>query len=944
MNLYNEDEKRDGAPVIPSGASSFKKTSAFGKPMFSRTAGGIMERLKNLSRKDMAFVGIGLSVLVAAPVAEYMTSKPSTDNLLTPGFGSREGSAATSGGLYEPGINALSQGSPDGSGEVITPLSSRDPSSLILGAQPAQAVSAPISAPPPSTSFRDSMKDVGRNAFTEVAKSAGTPTPIPRMQSALRNFGSFFSGGEGTRTTGGLDGGKIIGDAKSASSKAASRGMVGPVATAGYKGVASNTPNSSSKSAYDKLRSQADRAASNFSGVSAMNSLDKAASDSIDIGKGSGGLGAGGESEKTTKPSNSTTKYEHSRSGESLEEIAAKKRQEKALEWEFFKKYEIPKQIINALVSSVSTTLGKFVSGKLEGALGMGSGAPDNWACFDYVPQSNPQSCFPIEARNPKAVGAEKEITSLQSNGKCPCGIGVYKGAASGGSAPAASSGGATSTTGGTTVPTGATGSGISGQNTPAASKYQKINESLNAARDFSRQSAEILKKDVLKKEDVADLRKKMLEGVAGNLKIATSLSKELAGTTATDADAIQGAGAEIKTQGEQLAQEAGPALSEVATAENRIDSNKRALLGNTVGKFDEIAGNNSLEYAAKLDAINTALNNKQVGPNGVALIQIMDVSGRARNGVNAAIFKSKESAIVGRGVTEKAQAIPGKVKTAKEAITGLGDFKNHEADITKAMDSLEKPAKPEDAAQAKTALTGKLAQLYPAQEDPNGSPSVQKIIRDTVGLSEEKLDAEQVQLESAWWAQNDPTASGVSKAAAAEDGGSLVRMNNRITALKTGSDSYKRSMDAAKASAVEAKKLAGDASTAMDKLMGGTAVATTADATNTGKPPVADQSGQTSEEKKAQKIEARKDLRAIDACYNATTGFKPTNAGQCKADLATRNATIASVSGRFEATVNSDDADERKEYVGYLKDQRSAAYQWAASCLNTVPAKCTQK
>lgn len=403
MNLYNEDDKRDGAPVIPSGASSFKKSSAFGKPMFSRAAGGIMERLKNLSRKDMAFVGIGLSVLVMAPVAEYMTSKPSTDNLLTPGFGSREGSSAN-GGVYEPGINALSQGSPDGSGEVITPLSSRDPSSLILGSQPAQAPVAPVMAPPPSSSFRDSMKDMGRNAFSEVAKSVGAPTPIPRMQSALRNFGSFFSGGEGTRTAGGLDGGKIIGNAKSASSKAAGHGMVGPVATAGYKGVASNSPHGSSGSAYDKLRSQADRAASNFTNGSAMNGLDRAAADSVNIGSGAGGLGAGGaDSEKTGKPSNSTTKYEHSRSGESLEEMAAKQRMQKALDWEFFKKYEIPKQIINAIVGAVSTTIGKYIGDSLDGVLN---------------PSSPPAKCWTTVADTPDWEGA-KQACARSTDPKC---------------------------------------------------------------------------------------------------------------------------------------------------------------------------------------------------------------------------------------------------------------------------------------------------------------------------------------------------------------------------------------------------------------------------------------------------------------------------------------------------------------------------------------------
>lgn len=372
MNFYNEDEKKDGASASP-GASSFKKKSAFGKtPFFSRTSGGVMERLKNLSRKDMAFVGIGLAILVMAPLAEYMMSKPSADNLLTPGFGSREGSPAS--GLYEPGINALSQGSPDGSGEVITPLSSRDPASLILGSQPAAPVLPPPA--PPSGNFRDAMKDVGRSAFSEAAKSAGAPTPIPRMQSALRSFGSFFSGGEGTRTAGTLGGGKIIDDAKSASSKAAKRSMLGPVAMPGYKGVASNTPNSSSKGAYEKLRSAADKSAGNFTGGSAIGSLDKAAADALDIGKGAGGMGYGGDSDKTTRPSGSTTKYDHHRSGETLEEMAAKQRMQKALDWEFFKKYEIPKQIITAMVGAVSGVFAEVVKGSMENIFGMGPPPP----------------------------------------------------------------------------------------------------------------------------------------------------------------------------------------------------------------------------------------------------------------------------------------------------------------------------------------------------------------------------------------------------------------------------------------------------------------------------------------------------------------------------------------------------------------------------------------
>lgn len=377
MNFYNEDEKKDGAPMAP--GAGFKKTSAFGKsPLFSRTAGGIMDRLKNLSRKDLAFVGIGMSVLVMAPVAEYMMSKPSPENMLTGGFGQRSSaSGGAPNGLYEPGINALSQGSPDGSGEVITPLSSRDPASLILGAQPATPAAPPPA--PPASSFRDSMKDVGRAAFSEAAKAAPSPTPVPRMQSALRSFGSFFGGGENSRTSGSLGGGKIIDDAKSASGKSAKRSMVGPVATPGYKGVASNTPNSSSKGAFEKLRAASDRAASNFGGGSAIGSLDKAAADSVNLGAGGGGLGYGGDSEKTGRTSNSNNKYDHSRSGESLAEMAAKQRQQKALEWEFYKQYEIPKKIIEAILTGITGPLTKMVDGSLSHVFGLDASSPPSF-------------------------------------------------------------------------------------------------------------------------------------------------------------------------------------------------------------------------------------------------------------------------------------------------------------------------------------------------------------------------------------------------------------------------------------------------------------------------------------------------------------------------------------------------------------------------------------
>ncbi|MGD9642275.1 MAG: hypothetical protein AB7V08_05985 [Elusimicrobiales bacterium] len=422
MNFYNEDEKKADIPVIPGAASPFRKTSAFGKaPMFSRAAGGFVDRLKNLSRRDMAFVAIGLSVLVMAPVAEYMISQPSQDNVLKGNdFAQRHGDA----GPFEPGINGLSQGSADGSGEVITPLTSRDPASLILGSQSSQPVLPPAVTAPPSSSWRDAVTDSGRAAFSAASKSVGAPTVIPRMASSLRGFTSF--GGDGSsRTSGSLSGGKIIDDAKSASSKAAKRSMIGPVAMAGYKGVATGNPNSASKGAFEKLRGAADKSASNFSGGSAMSSLDKAAADAVQIGAGTGGAGGLGEGDKTKGANNYDNKYKHERSGESLAEMAAKERQKKALEWEFFKKYEIKKTIVKAVVDAFATTLGKFLTGQMESAMGMASSGPPEYVCL--TKQDPDKDCFPAGGgHNVIATGVPTRDTKtvegwMGGNSPCPC-------------------------------------------------------------------------------------------------------------------------------------------------------------------------------------------------------------------------------------------------------------------------------------------------------------------------------------------------------------------------------------------------------------------------------------------------------------------------------------------------------------------------------------------
>ena len=423
MSNNNEEEKREGTPpILGKPGASFKKISTFGRsPAFSRAAGSIMDRIKNLSQKDLAFVAVGLGVLITAPVAEYMMSKPAGTDLLTGGFGSR---TEAGGSLYEPGINSLSQGSPDGTGEVVTPLSSRDPASLIMGSQPSQPAEMPPQQPAPKTDFRDSMKESARNAFSEASKSAGVPTVIPRMQSSLRGMGSFFSGGEGTRTTGSLGGDKILSNAKNASGKANPRSMVGPVGGAGYKG-ASSSPNSANRASLDKLRAQANKAASNFDGDSSIRSLDKAAADSVDIGKSLGGM-SGRDGEKYANPTGSNINDKRSLGGETLEQAAAKFKQQKQQEWDEYLKHGILKEITSAMVSGFTGSLGKFIGGVADDLTGQTPGPAPTSYCWS--PKIKPNStdtndCLKGVLRTPLFKDKDNKIT-WNPNFSCICGIG----------------------------------------------------------------------------------------------------------------------------------------------------------------------------------------------------------------------------------------------------------------------------------------------------------------------------------------------------------------------------------------------------------------------------------------------------------------------------------------------------------------------------------------
>ena len=440
MNLSNGNDKKSKTSGV---ASLFGRGSAskIGKSQFSRSMGGIMERLKGLSRRDLAMVGVGLSVLVAAPVAEYMMSKPADSaNMLTSGFSSRD-SQSGSASLYEPGINALSQGSADGAGEVITPLSARDPSSLILGAQSDQppmidytpmgggegaggdSSSSSSSSSPDMDDMRDSVRDAARNGASEAVKSAGAPTVIPRMAAGFRGLGSIASAG-GTSSSG--DSKRKLSAPTKSNVSAKQSTMVNPVASAGYKGVA-NTPKTGNKNAIEKLRAQGDAQGGYFSGANAIKALDNAngvkISDIHGDGPGSGfggGSMGGGEGYKGPSHGGPHDSHKHSGKCQTLACQAAEARQKKALEWEFFWRYDVPKKIAETFINALTKGAADWLVGKIFG----GKGGPTEYVCLAAQDKSVVPMCKKDNLVEVARTKDEETYKSWKTGGgdQCPCG------------------------------------------------------------------------------------------------------------------------------------------------------------------------------------------------------------------------------------------------------------------------------------------------------------------------------------------------------------------------------------------------------------------------------------------------------------------------------------------------------------------------------------------
>ena len=360
-----------------------KKSLNFGKMKNGKIS--FFERLKEISKRDIALMLIGVCILILAPVAEYFLSKPQPQGTLTTGFGDRK--AGSGSALYEPGVNALSAGSPEGGEEVIAPLTARDPASLILGAKKEEPPQLP--SPPPFETKRDSVADIAKKSFQEAAKSSPAPFIPPKMQASLRGASSFFSGGEGSRTNYSFSSAKILNEAKSASAKADKKSLIGAQGVPGYKGVATEAK-SVNKGAFEKLRTQADKAADFFSGSNAKQALEQAAAASVTPSAG-GGFNSINDGGKNTNPSGSSLRGSFSFSpGDpcrgSIEAQLACENAKKANDFKNWLKYDLVKDFIKqALADPVSKVFGDTVKGLLN---------PSS------PPPPSPFYCVPIKNQN----------------------------------------------------------------------------------------------------------------------------------------------------------------------------------------------------------------------------------------------------------------------------------------------------------------------------------------------------------------------------------------------------------------------------------------------------------------------------------------------------------------------------------------------------------------
>ncbi|HOX22687.1 MAG TPA: hypothetical protein PLL10_04420, partial [Elusimicrobiales bacterium] len=258
-----EEIKDDGLPSLNLKAGSEKKTETSKSggllarvPKVTPSASpqtGLLGRFRGMAKKDMGLMAAAGALMAALPLAENFMMKPSDG----------PGKSGKAGELFEPN-GTVSYGAP-GMGDAITPLTARDPLSLILagGDDEPKAVAA---APEENTGggrggasdgFRESVREPFRRATERARAAVTTPKSI-----SFRGMPSIGGGGGSTSGAG------IDAAAKSAPNAPAHRGSSGAYAP-GLRGFGRSVGGGG----VEGLKGQSDNIASRMNRGSAIQAL-----------------------------------------------------------------------------------------------------------------------------------------------------------------------------------------------------------------------------------------------------------------------------------------------------------------------------------------------------------------------------------------------------------------------------------------------------------------------------------------------------------------------------------------------------------------------------------------------------------------------------------------------------------------------------------------------
>lgn len=401
-----DDDKGAGGPLSALGKSAsspsgggmkwptFGKTGAGGLKLRGMPGGGtIMERLRNLRKKDMAFIAAGLSVLLLAPVAEHFLMNPEDEGgALTQGFDQKGPLFPDGTSIYESGTGGFSPGGLIGQGtDVITPLNVRDPAALVMGPGAMQKPAAGVSAPAPKTTqkkggWKDALKQAASAGTKKAIRKSKIPRPNVKLAGALRGLNALSGASKG----GGPSYKLLPLSASNVPNRARASGALSrSQAIPGYRGAANRSGQRGGGP--ESLKAAGARQSDIFNKGRGAAALDTAARSQIPSGGGYGQGGGPGTDSRRKSPGGNTSKDNRSL-GESLAFIRAKLEMNKAIalkwkkkEWNEFGKKKMIEEALYKI--AIDKLLGEGLFGPIgawtAGLLGnnLPGGSPSGVTC-----------------------------------------------------------------------------------------------------------------------------------------------------------------------------------------------------------------------------------------------------------------------------------------------------------------------------------------------------------------------------------------------------------------------------------------------------------------------------------------------------------------------------------------------------------------------------------